>query len=329
MSDLLPDLLRHISTGIFTVFIILGIGVTLFGAFSILSSFLTDDPAKKRMGTGFVSLLSGGITLAIPLLLQTPSEDGSKPGHGATQPAPSSTDSPDPTPTPAPTPTGQQPEPISLPRFEHLETLWLIPLVLIVLFLSYLLVKKLVRDVRKAKIAKAARMARQARLEEKWKTITDRHRELLKNYLDAETDWDMLFNYPALTDLSVPTTAAMVRAMQAAADADDHRPENLDEDTDLSTMAYPKAVAAFGVAWDAALRHARKLGQSGIPAEERKQIRQIRDLLAIAEDTGATENERQMAYGQALSLIKKLRTVALPTKAMARIEGSRRLMLTR
>ena len=288
-------------------------------------------PPEDRSATPAGGIALGMICLAggflFPWLLDGTSQGGSTASGPSATPTPSSTAAPT---SSAPAP---EPNPISLPKLENADTLWLalglLLGVIVVAFVVYVIVKRIARDLAKARAVKAARLAREARLDRKWQEIVDRHRDLEKRFLEAETDWDMLFNYPALTDVTVPTTAAMVRAMQAAADADSHRPEDLDETTDLSMLPYPRAVTEFGMKWDAALRYAKKIGQSGIPKEERKQIEQIRALLALAENSGASESERRVAYERAHVLIKKLQSITLPAKAVAAIEEHTRLSLVR
>lgn len=277
----------------------------------------------------------GGVGLfaaVFPQMIKKIGNDPAAPADATASPTTKGSHAATPAPSASPTPTNAadapQAAPFALPKVENLETLWLIPLALLVLFVAYFMVKHLVKDRAKSRQRKAAEAAAAARLDQKWQTVVERHQKLIKKFLAAETDWDMLFKYPALTDVNVPTTRDMVRAMQAAADADSHRPETLDENTDLSALPYPRAVREFGLAWDAALRHAKKVGQDGIPKEERQKINKIRSLLALAENSAASENERQLAYKRAHDLVKELRAFTLPAKAVAALEERQRVALT-
>ncbi|MCL2595305.1 MAG: hypothetical protein FWD83_07285 [Promicromonosporaceae bacterium] len=187
--------------------------------------------------------------------------------------------------------------------------------------------RRLRADRRRALEARAIAVAAARRVEADWETIRAKHHELRRQYLDSETDWDTLFELPALSDASVPTTAVMLRAMKVADEIDDTMPVGTDETTDLRSFPYAKAVAAFGEAWDAALTHAKKVGQSSIPAEERKKLKTARTLLRKAENTGATRNERQLAYSRAMKILAALTTVVVPKRALAKIEQAQRPLL--
>lgn len=191
-----------------------------------------------------------------------------------------------------------------------------------------------VRRMRDARaLATAARESRE-RVVTAWRGVHARHDELLRQYLHAETDWDSLFFTPALTDPSVPATAAMLVAMRAAGTARDLHgdlPRSLTRTEatlpDLADLPYPQAVDAFELAWSAAVRNAKRVGQKGIPAAERKTIKEIRDLLNIAENSAASQVERQLAYRRAQKLIAGLEHVHVPERTLAQLEERQALMI--
>lgn len=163
-----------------------------------------------------------------------------------------------------------------------------------------------------------------------WASFQDLHQTLLKRALDAETDWDSLFFTPALTDPSVPETAAMWEAMRTAGmlrDTEGTLPTGLPEDTDIAGLPYPRAVAAFDAAWETAQRHAIRVGQAGIPAADRKTIKQVRGLLDLAENGAALSTERDLAYRRIRALLSKLTSVRVPERATAALEQKHRLAL--
>lgn len=222
-------------------------------------------------------------------------------------------------------------EPIKLPEVQNLETLWLIPIVVVVLLGLYFLVTRVSSDTKKRRKQLRAEAARQERLDAIWTKITDRHDELKGLYLKAETDWDMLFSMPALQDVSIPETAAMIQTMNAADNARCPRPRDLTEDQDIHKLSYPRAVQDFSNAWQAAMDKARSVGQKMLPREERKLLREIRQLLTLAENAGASDSERQLAYQRARSAMDKLSDTRLNRRisalAINQIEATSRLAI--
>lgn len=128
-------------------------------------------------------------------------------------------------------------------------------------------------EARRLAEAQAARekaaAERRARIEARWVTITDLHAELKRKVADAETDWDTLFDLPALSDVSHRPTRALHRAMREAENAVAPMSPGFDEHTPMDRIPYVKEVHAFEDAWEAALAHARKVGTSKRPEKER------------------------------------------------------------
>lgn len=303
----------------------MGTVIVIAGGLILMKNLISADPIKSYGGP-FVMIAIGVIILATPFILKA--LVGNPDGKEEPSPEPSSTPSPTNTPEPSPEPTK---DPVSLPEIENVSTIFIVIGIvlgaLLVLFAAYLIIKRLHRDRVAAKKQRELTAQREARLTEKWDAITKQHDHLRQKIISAETDWDMLFRYPVLSDVSYASTAKLYEAMKAADLVDGTRPSSLDEDTDLSTLAYPKAVSAFEIAWDGAMRNARKIGQNDVPAEERRKIEQIRDILTLAENSGSSDNERTMAYNRAYSMIKELRSIQVPDAAMLVIEEKKRLVL--
>jgi len=167
----------------------------------------------------------------------------------------------------------------------------------------------------------------QAKIAERWKTVTDRHEAMRRNVLKAETDWDMLFDLPALTDIKIKATSKLYQAMRDAENAIPDMPATFTLSTDLNTLAYPKAVRAFEDAWEAAYANAQRISTIKIPAKELKTIQRIRALLTIAEGAGATDHERHTAYTQIRKMLGDLKTIKVPERALLHIEEKQRLAL--
>ncbi|MFH8253008.1 hypothetical protein ACH3VR_21760 [Microbacterium sp. B2969] len=246
-----------------------------------------------------------------------------------------------PTPRPTSTPsTSAQPTTTPEQTSQPLDLTWLLivfgvigALILTVLLIWIITIAagRARRSIRAAhKSAEAQRVAKE-RIAAAWQGFHDRHNELLRKIVHSETDWDSLFFLPALTDPNVPQTYAMLRAMRAAGtqrDTAGELPADLPAGVDLTTLPYPKAVEAFAVAWDAAERNARRLGQKGVPLAERKLIKEIRTLLDMAENSAASQTERTLAYRRAQKLIESLETIHVPEKAIAQLEERQQLMIT-
>lgn len=310
------------------------------GAFIVLTGLLrvlraARDPSQASgWPTVFFGALVGGSGFVLPNILRAVFGDPGTPEAAPVATAPSVTPSPDA--TPAQVLPSTTPPAATSPA--DLAWLWValgcaVGLVLLVVLARVLMIVigGVRRDLREAQARKDSVRAAESRLAVAWQQYRDRHSALLQKYLRAETDWDCLFYTPALTDPNVRTTAIMLRAMREAGNARDAAgdlPEGLAVNADLSDLSYPRAVTAFDVAWDAAERNARRIGQKGIPASERKVIGEIRTLLELAENGAASETERSLSYRRAQTLIASLQSVHVPEQALAQLEERHRLMLS-
>lgn len=249
------------------------------------------------------------------------------------KPAPTGEGTPQPTATSEPT---RAPETVQEPA--DLTWLWITLGVIVAAILAVLLIWLVVRlSTRARRSLRAAREEAEALrvLQESraatWQSFHDRLNELLRKILFAETDWDTVFFLPALSDSSVPQTYEMLRAMRSATtlrDTAGELPSNLADDADLTKLPFPRAVDAFALAWDAAERNAKKLGQKNVPLKERRLIRDIRTLLDVTENSGASETERNLAYKRAQALIGELESIHIPARAMEQLEERKLLALT-
>ncbi|ALG27801.1 hypothetical protein AOZ07_01490 [Glutamicibacter halophytocola] len=167
----------------------------------------------------------------------------------------------------------------------------------------------------------------QTKLTARWQTVIDRHEAMRLNVLKAETDWDMLFDLPALTDIKIRATSRLYHAMRDAENTIPGMPTKFNLYTDLNTLPYPKAVRAFEDAWEAAYANAQRISTTKIPAKEQKTIQRIRALLTLAEGAGATDHERHTAYTQIHKMLGDLKTIKVPKRARLHIEEKQRLAL--
>lgn len=327
--------------------ILMGVLGLIWGMLMLIKKLMSapGDISSSSWSSIVLMVIVGGAlaTGGYSLTLWTPSAEGMSP-------------SPTPTPTPedlAPAEPEPTQDPISLPEIENPAALWTwIGAIVAVLFIAvsvYLFVQKIHRDrVRKLELenqrleaeAEAQRLAevesrrqkrlaeQRARIDARWATITDLHEQLKRRVVEAETDWDTLFSLPALTDVSFRQTRALHRAMRDAENAVIPMPAGFDERTAMDKIPYVKKVHAFEDAWKIALSNAQKVGTSKLPSDEQNTIKRIRQLLIMAEGTGASEHERANAYRQIRKLVGELRVLQLPTRAIAAIESQRLLAIT-
>lgn len=309
-------------------FVLLGIVIMVTSLFRVMTSARTGH--TEGIGGIFVGAAAVAIGFLFPFINDTlfPKTDTDA------APTPTATSTPTETTTPSPTATTAPPtqEPADLtPMFITLGVIAGLLLTVILVLLLVTAIQRARRSIRSSREFAAAQHATAERQAATWQAFRDRHDELLRKILHAETDWDALFFTPALTDPNVPQTYAMLRAMRAAGTLRDTAgtlPAGLDADADLTELPYPNAVEEFAAAWDAAERHARRVGQKGIPAVERKAIAGIRTLLDIAENSAASATERNIAYRRAQTLIAELESIHIPARAIAQLEEHHRLMLT-
>ncbi len=328
---LLTDFASEAFSGVTSVlpylFGLLGMMMLVVGAFKLVHSAARGD----GMGGAFPFLILGGGTIAFASFV-LPWIFGPADTTAAPTPSTTSTTPPSPASTSTPTPVETAPATNSAPA--DLTGMFVALGViagLVLLFALVLLVTTVARRARAARAEATAQKEARDRIVQGWQRVHDHHSELLRKILHAETDWDALFFTPALSDPNVPQTYAMLRAMRDANTLRDTAgllPRSIKADLDITKLPYARAVDEFAAAWDMAERYARKLGQKGIPAAERKTLKEIRTLLDIAENGAAAPTERTLAYRRAQSLLEGLESVHIPTKVLAQLEEQHRLMLT-
>lgn len=148
------------------------------------------------------------------------------------------------------------------------------------------------------------------------------HDDVNTRWLDYELDVAKMIDFPLMSDMREPLTVDFHRAKRAA---DGLRPDDHDELRNPQRLAeYRNAVQAFELAFDIAEREAKRRRTSGYSESERSALQRAKKLMAVADDSGATHAERQLAYRRAKTELEGL--IVLPeaaTDAMEkRIAGS-------
>lgn len=142
------------------------------------------------------------------------------------------------------------------------------------------------------------------------------HDEVDRRWLDFELDVAKLIDYPLVTDMREPLTQTFHRAKRVA---DGLRPDDRSElRAEGSLERYREAVRDYEVAFEAAVREAKRRAQSGFSDAERGRLESARRLMALAENEASTTAERQSAYKRARKELDGL--IALPDATTHDIE---------
>ena len=154
-----------------------------------------------------------------------------------------------------------------------------------------------------------------------WAHTRHRFHALRDAYAAHECDTLAVLRLPALSDVSVPSTARFVDAFAEAQALE----------TDLfppppHAMAFARAVDRAERAWQAARDAAERIRLSGLSADERRTIERVVKLLTTARDSDS-DPERHAAYMLARTELDKLdRTgvVHVPRLAKAALDSAAR-----
>ncbi len=171
--------------------------------------------------------------------------------------------------------------------------------------------------IQRRRARKAARRAADTAAQERRRAIEAEHDEVLDAHAAYLCDVLAVLDRPALDDVTVPQTAALLHALDTAADA--RRGDDLN--------LYRPAVSQLKTAWRAADEHARKTGLRHLPRQERATVTRARGLLEIALDGNGGEHERRAAYAKARELLDGVLT--LPRQAVAAVETRTRPALAK
>ncbi|WP_147919090.1 DUF2786 domain-containing protein [Ruania zhangjianzhongii] len=137
------------------------------------------------------------------------------------------------------------------------------------------------------------------------------HTETERRWLDYELDVAKLIDFPVMTDMREPVTVDFHRAKQ---EVDRLRPEDPTELRNPELLErYREAVREFTLTFEIAEREARRRRATDFSPEERQSLERAKKLLALAEDSAATQAERQSAYKRATRELQGLIVLPQPT----------------
>jgi hypothetical protein len=147
--------------------------------------------------------------------------------------------------------------------------------------------------------------------------VLEEHSRTDAKWLDYEVDIAKLLDFPMMTDVRNPLTIGFHKAKRRA---DLLRPETVDDlmgDRDAQRQ-YGDAVAEYVSAFDIAETEAIRRRRSDFSSEDQQRIARAQNLMRLATDSGATAQERQIAYSRGRKELDGL--IALPAMTRASIE---------
>lgn len=168
----------------------------------------------------------------------------------------------------------------------------------------------------KAKAEKKRQEALRKQVAKAWEEATSKHDKLDAEYLSYQKDLSLIAQYPLMTDLAVPLTKKAVRAMT---EARNQRPSLAPSEMD-SVDGYRAAVTSFELALRAAVSNAKREGLKNFSEHEQKDLRQVQDLLRMAEDKAGSPHERRSAYERAIKTLQEI-LGEVPEDALLEIEA--------
>jgi hypothetical protein len=149
------------------------------------------------------------------------------------------------------------------------------------------------------------------------KKVIEAHGQVDARWLEYEIDIAKLLDFPMMTDMRSPLTIDFHKARRRA---DLLRPDNADDlagDREAQ-IEYRDAVHDYVTAFDVAEAEAIRLRRSTFSEADQQRIARAKNLLELAEDEGATPQERQNAYTRARAELDGI--LALPAVTRASIE---------
>lgn len=147
--------------------------------------------------------------------------------------------------------------------------------------------------------------------------ILDQHSRTDTRWLDYEIDIARMLDFPMMTDMREPLTVAFHTARQRADLLRPGAAEDLLDDRDAQ-LEYRDAVHDYVAAFDVAEAEAGRRRRSDFSVEEQQRLDRAHHLMRLANDGGATPQERRNAYARARKELDGL--IALPAATRESIE---------
>lgn len=136
-------------------------------------------------------------------------------------------------------------------------------------------------------------------------------------WLEYEVDIAKLLDFPLMTNMRDPLTIAFHKAKRRADLLRPERPDDFAGDR-AAQLDYRDAVHEYITAFEIAEAEAIRRRRSDFSEDEQQRLARAQNLLHLAQDEGATREERQNAYTRASKELDGL--IVLPAPARASIE---------
>lgn len=153
-----------------------------------------------------------------------------------------------------------------------------------------------------------------------WQSVRrmlEEHSRTDTRWLEYELDLAKLLDFPVMTDLRDPRTAAFHKAKLRADLLRPIKAEDLLDDREATTK-YQAAVEDYVTAFNIAEAEAIRKRRSDFSRDEQQRIARAQSLLRMASDSAAAPQERRNAYESARKELDGL--IVLPASTQASIE---------
>lgn len=171
------------------------------------------------------------------------------------------------------------------------------------------------REQAEIEVAKAKALEEEKRAE--WTAIITQGDEVSERWVKMSTDLEFVLNHPLVANVNEPlvkdmiTTVTEYRLMRS-----EKMPSNYDH---MWASPLGKHVKSMTVLIDSVVRQANAIKDKNYAPAERKKLAQAQNLLSLAMNTGASPNERQLAYERLKGIMEELSLHVAP-ETLVRVE---------
>lgn len=160
---------------------------------------------------------------------------------------------------------------------------------------------------------------------EEWETLIAKYESITREWVSYELDPVKILDMPLLSDMRNENTLAFHNALRLAKNL---VPKNVHSVSTIDPMesSFAKAVVDLENSFSTAEIEAKRTLWSNFSEDERKRLQKAKDLLNIAMNSGASENERQSAYKRMEKELKGL--IVMPKNTILLLEEKVNLLLT-
>lgn len=154
---------------------------------------------------------------------------------------------------------------------------------------------------------------------EAWAKWIQIEKDYVSKWREYEMSMESRLMYPEFYDYTIPSVQTMITSMSTAEywRADEAPVDTLSEVADTE---YVKAVKSFKEAFDKSEMTAKQARISNFSVEEQSKLEQAMKLLSMAQNPGASKNERATAYKRVIKILDELRMPVSP-KVILEIEA--------